>query len=209
MKKSMVLLVSALVFLSGCSLFSGDNGQQNKELKVKDVFPFSENMYYYYEGIGINYAEWEIYVEYLSGNRLQRRLEIPETNVFVEVLENIDGELRLIYTGSDYYETEDFTELEPESYQVALKEPFELGAKWVVANGVLAEITNMKANVETPYGTFKAAIEITKKSYSSDGSESIKKEYYVVGLGMVKSVTYTSSGAEIISQLAVVEEVEG
>ena len=79
-----------------------------------------------YAGNGNEYATYSVYVDYLRGNREQLRVNNGGTEM-VKVLENKDGELRLIYSKGEIYYREDFTSQINNKLEILLKEPLTKG----------------------------------------------------------------------------------
>lgn len=88
-----LLPVFLLVFplLSGCT--GKDQTDQPKEKtagKIADFFPIRENTKYVYEGAGNEFAGYDVYIDYASGDKVQQRIENGGT-VMARVYEIKDG----------------------------------------------------------------------------------------------------------------------
>lgn len=70
-----------------------------------------------------------------------------------------------------------------DSGYVMLKAPIELNNSWQYNNTAVSEITNLNVNIELPFGNF-SAVEV--ETNFENGA--YKKDYFVKGIGLVKSV---------------------
>lgn len=169
---------------------------------VEDYFPFLENTRLSYAGEGNEYAEKEVYFDFIQGNRAQLRVSNPGTTL-AQVYEISHGEVRLLRSTEEmymFYNTlEDLEETDTPEV-VVLKEPLEQGTKWTFPDGRTREITAMEVSVETPHGTYEA-MEVT--TIHEDETKTI--DYYAVGIGLVKSV-FSGDGFEVITSLEEIEE---
>ena len=105
----------------------------------------------------------------------------------VKVLENKDGELRLIYSKGESYYREDFTSKNNDKPEILLKEPFTKGNSWTLLDGSKRSITNVKVTIKTPLASYEC-IEVTTVR-----KESTVKDYYAANIGLVKTL-FTSNG---------------
>ena len=90
------------VRVTGVKLVYKDEAERN----ISDYFPFQENVKYVYEGKGNEFAGYEVYVDYISGNRIQHRVENGGT-VTVRVYEMKDGKLARVFSKGEVYYRED------------------------------------------------------------------------------------------------------
>lgn len=210
MKKLLVIIsiLLSLVLLSGCNKNAappgGDNVSLNTEntkaeLAIKDYYAYKENTKYVYEGQGNEYASYYVYVDYISGDRVQIRSNNCGTEM-VKVLENKDGELRMLLSRGEAYYRENLTQAPGgNNMEILLKEPLVVGTNWILSDGRKRSITNSDVNVTTPTGTYKALEVITE---GKEGSKT--RDYYAPNIGLVKSV-FTSNGVEVTSTLSKLE----
>ena len=215
MKKNVCIILVAIVtfvLLTGCSKDltskvkvpekntgnsqTKDNTPKDSQdaVKIEDYYPFEENIKYMYAGDGNEYATYSIYVDYLKGNRQQIREDNGGT-VMAKVLENMDGELRLVYSKEESYYREDVTSKTNDKPEILLKEPLTKGNSWTLLDGGKRSITNVKVAIKTPLASYDC-IEVTTVR-----KESIIKDYYAVNVGLVKSL-FTSEGTEVSSTLS-------
>lgn len=198
------LLLSLVLLLSGCNnakLLGGDNTSNppdNKaELTIKDYYAYKDNTKYVYEGHGMEYASYYVYVDYISGDRVQLRSNNGGTEM-VKVLENKDGELRMLLSRGEAYYRENLTQATGSNVEILLKEPLAVGTSWNLSDGRKRSITNLEVDVTTPSGTYKT-LEVT-----TEGKDSKVLDYYAPNVGLVKTV-FTSNGTEVTSALSKVE----
>lgn len=151
-------------------------------LTIEDYYPLKENIIMDYEGIGNEYAEEKIFIEYISENKAQIKIMNPGTNL-VKVIEHKDGIVKEIYTEGEFYHIENMLDANPNSEEIILKEPLEVGNSWSTESGHSKEITSIDSTIETPAGTYKA-LELTT---AMDGG-AVQKEYFVEGLGPVARI---------------------
>ena len=60
-------------------------------LKIKDYFPMKKNTRYVYEGTGNEYASYDVYNDYINGDKVQQRVNNGGT-VMANVIEIKDGQ---------------------------------------------------------------------------------------------------------------------
>ena len=166
--------------------------------KIENYYPFEKSIKYLYSGVGNEYATYSVFVDYLKGNRQQIRVNNGGTET-VKVLENKDGELKLIYSKGECYYREDFTSKVNDKPEILLKEPLTKGNSWTLIDGSTRSITNTKASITTPLGSYDC-IEVT-----TVGKESIIKDYYATNIGLVKTL-FKSNGVEVSSSLSKIEK---
>lgn len=213
MKK--VLIIFMIMFaLSSCSAPPENNTNQSNQnvqnntspaYTIKDFYPFNENIRMKYAGKGNEYAEKDVYVDYISGDRIQLRIINPGTTV-AQVIENKEGELRLISSTGEFYYRENIINSTPSKPQdILLKEPIKVGNSWALPDGRKRTITNMNADIQTPSGSYKG-IEVT-----TEGDTYKTYDYYVQNIGLVKSLFKTNdseveTSLEKIDKSAVVQQ---
>ncbi len=191
-----VTILGRTVIRSGSVL--AVNPPVNEPLKIEDYFPIKENVRYVYEGMGNEYAFYEMYAEYTSETKVQQRIDNGGT-VLARVLEVKDGKLtRLLSQGETYYRENllDKTDGTPE---ILLMEPLAAGTTWTLADGRTRTITSTNTTVTTPSGSYKAIQVVTAGPYDTN------TDYYAKGIGLVKSV-FSSDGTEVSSSLQTIEE---
>jgi hypothetical protein len=203
-KKIICVAISSVLILSSFASCSKSNKptdttpKDNTKLTVKDYFPFKENVFMKYQGIGNEYAEHETYVDYIEGDRIQIRDINPGTTLS-KVYEIKNGELRLISSREEYYYKENLLSSTNTNYDILLKEPIEKGTTWTTKDGLKRYISNTEAKITTPSGEYSAVEVIT------EGNDYKIFDYYVKNIGFVKTV-YKSGDVVIESNLEKIVE---
>lgn len=153
------------------------------EYTVEELYPFEANVHRVYAGMGNEFAGFDEYVDFLEGTRIQLRRNNGGTEI-VSVLEKKDGMLVEILSKPETYFKENFLDKEAEMNRVLLKEPLKLNASWE-SEGQTVTVTGVEVEVQTDIGTL-SAVEITR--VSKDKADEKRIEYYVKGMGLVKTV---------------------
>ncbi|MFA6308215.1 MAG: GerMN domain-containing protein [Clostridia bacterium] len=201
MKKIIPIIFSIFIIssLAGCSLFGNNPVSTNKQASnspaitvvakdtIAEYFPYTENKEYIFKGEGNEFASYNVFVDYINGPRAQIRLNDGGTEV-VQVIENKNGELRLLYKKSECYFRENFLAKTYKNSEILLKEPIEKGTAWTLSNKTKRSITNINVDVKTSLGIYKA-VEVT--TFAKDGKT---KDYYVKNMGLVKTVFIVEDG---------------
>lgn len=208
MKKLLLIssLIFSLVLLSSCtdknivkpSQQNTVSNETKASLTIKDYFSFKENTKYVYEGKGNEYASYNIFVDYLTENRVQLRSNNGGTEI-VKVLENKDGKLTMLLSRAECYYRENLTQSASSSTEILLKEPLIKGTTWILADNRKRYISNLDVEVTTSLGKYKA-LEVT-----TEGKEDKTLDYYAPNVGLVKTV-FISKGNEISSSLSKIEK---
>jgi len=195
-------LLFTLVLLNGCA--NKNDTKPNTEdvkpqetrqpLSIKDYFAFKENTNYVYEGKGIEYASYNVTVDYIAENRVQIRSNNGGTET-VKVLELKDGKLTMVLARGESYYRENLLQSPTNSAEILLEEPLVVGTTWVLADGRKRSITNLEVDITTPLGTYKT-LEVT-----TEGKDDKILEYYAPNIGLVKSL-FLSEGFEVSSALS-------
>lgn len=211
MKKYILIFLLPFILLTSCNK-PNDIGKdksentkietpaadKNNNYSIKNYFPFKENIRMKYEGKGNEFAEKSVYTDYIQGDRIQLRIVNPGTTS-ANVLEIKDGELRAIASQGEFYHRDNIIDTKNDNYEILLKEPLVKGTSWTLTSGSKRYISNVDKEIETPAGKFKA-IEVT-----TEDTESKTFDYYVLNMGLVKTV-FQSKGLEVITSLQKVEE---
>ena len=204
MKRKLILFCLSLTLLLAMFLFNGCGTQDDNEkpepeaLKVEDYFPIKDNVRYVYEGMGNEYAFYDVYIEYTAQGLVQQRVDNGGT-VIARVYEVKDGKLTSLLSLGETYYRENMLDRSDDTKEVLLMEPLEAGTTWKLADGSERTITKVNADVTTPLGSYKA-IEVVSK-----GNKDTVTDYYVKDIGLVKTVM-TGQDYEISSSLKEIEE---
>lgn len=160
---------------------------------IKDYYPFMENIVYEYEGTGNEYASYKVWIDFIKGDKIQRRTNNGGTEL-VSVLQNKAGELKVVFSKEEAYYREDFTSKQSNKDEILLKEPLVKGTSWTLPDGRKRYISNVDVSMKTPLGDFKA-LEVT-----TEDKDSKIIDYYGLNAGLIESV-YQSSGMDVKSTL--------
>lgn len=194
----LILITSALILFTSCGTkIPKKITEKPQKINTIDYFPFIENIHMSYEGKGNEFAEKELYVDFIKDNKMQLRVKNPGTEL-VELYSISNGELKLISSYGEFYHRDDITNLAANRNELLLKEPLKKGTSWILLDGRKRYISGIDVNVKTPSGNYKA-LEVT-----TEGKDFILKDYYVLKIGHVKSV-YTSNDYEVETSLKKIE----
>ena len=85
------------------------NEGNEEKLFVSDFFIKSENTKYFYKGEGNEFAKYTVYVDYISENKIQYRINNGgiELAKVIEV-DSLNGLVKNIYLRGDFYYRDDF-----------------------------------------------------------------------------------------------------
>jgi hypothetical protein len=193
-------LLLVFLLLTGCAEKSQtDQPKDNTAGKIADFFPALENTKYIYEGAGNEFAGYDAYIDYASGDRIQQRIENGGT-VMARVYEIKDGKLTLMLSKGEAYYRDNMLDRKGDAEEVMLMEPLAKGTSWTLKDGGKRTITGTEIVIATPMGSYPS-IEVTTEN--ADGSTSA--QYYAKDVGLVKNV-FSSGGEEVTSTLKSVEK---
>jgi len=167
-------------------------------LRIKDYFPIEGDIRYVYEGKGNEYASYNMYIDYISGGKVQQRVNNGGTEV-ARVIDLKDGKLTVVFSRGEAYYRENLLNAESKENEILLMEPLSKGTTWTLKDSRVRTITNTSADITTALGNYKA-IEVTTESQNGK-----TKDYYVKNIGLAKSV-FNSGEMEVSSSLSKIEE---
>lgn len=201
---SILMLILLLITTTSCTIFqkpapapSPTPQPTPKTYTIKDYYPFKENIRMKYQGVGNEYAEKDVYVDFIKGDRIQLRVINPGTTLG-QVLEVKNGELRLITSREEFYYRDDLTAIQNPNPEILLKEPLQVGTTWTTKDGNKRYISNTNVKITTPSGEYNA-LEVT-----TEGKDFKTYDYYVINLGHVKTV-FEGGGGKIETNLEKIE----
>ncbi len=171
---------------------------EKETITISDYYPMGENVRYVYEGIGNEYASYDVYHDYVSDHKVQQRVNNGGT-VLARIVEIKDGKLIKTFSREETYYRENLLASENGEEEVLLMEPLKTGTTWKLTDSRVRTITNLSAEVSTPSGNYQA-IEV-----STEGPNGRALDYYAHGIGLVKSI-FSSEGMEVSSSLSKIEE---
>ena len=183
----LVLVITAIAF----SQIIGNSEEATilgKKSSISEYFPFKENTHYDYEGIGNEFAEQEMFFEFIEGDKAQIKISNPGTTV-IKVLEITEESLSEIYYEAEFYHIENMINKSKEKTEILLKEPLEVGNSWNDSEGHKRSITEINTEIDTPYGKFEA-IEVTTEL----GGNTRSMKYYAKDVGLVASIYEDENG---------------
>ena len=200
MKKLLPMLL-ALLLLPACT-----NGQLNEKktssakansdikisnkLNISDIFPFKKNVKLNYTGSVGDSSNSYFYVDYLNNDRLQFRMVTADTSSGY-VLENKNGELRMITSREKFFYHDDLTNYQNASPEIILKEPLAKGTSWLLPNGKKRYISNDNVQIATASLKY-ITIEVTTET---DTGKIV--EYYAPNTGLVEKIIYVANNKTI------------
>lgn len=220
MKKIFIIVcLSFLIFaLNGCIFksFFGSSEQSSvsvssisvtptvqAQLVISDYFSYKADTKYVYDGIGNEFASYDVYVDYLGNGIVQLRKETGGSTI-VNVLKASGGMLSVLTSKGEIYYREDFMSNPGTDPEILLKEPLVKGTTWTVPAtqsvpvGNKRYISNVDVEIITPAGVY-SALEVT----TEDGKNRTL-DYYAADVGLVKSI-FKSGETEISSTLSKIE----
>ena len=177
-KKTPLIVAILLIFFTGCTT-------SNHELQIHDFVAFRAGEVRAFESTQ-PHGDHSIVNLGVEGNRALEKTYSAIGN-FMSVLENSDGQLRLIYTtlGLSGME-EDLSLIEPMMNIVILAEPLQVGNSWSSPIGV-STITYLWEHFETEEGVFQDVLEVTTEDV--EGYHVVS--YFARGIGLIKEVFST------------------
>lgn len=171
-----------------------ETNEVTSKYTIKDYFPFKENIKYTYESKGMEYTTYTISVDYIRENKIQLRKNNGGTES-IKVIENKNGELKLILSKEATNYREDLTVKNSDKEELLLKEPLVKGTSWTLSDGSKRFISNTNVQVVTPSGNY-TALEVTTESKTSKAMD-----YYALDAGLIKTI-FISDGKEVSSSLS-------
>lgn len=172
-----------------------------KGLSIAEYYPALEDTEYIYEGVGMEYASFTVFMDYFDkdNDRYQMRTNNGGT-VIAKVMEIDDGKLSIIKSIEEAYYRDNQLEVKPEKVvEVLLMEPLVKGTQWTLPDGSERYISSNKVKVETNLGTYDT-IEVT-----TEREDSTTKDYYAKEVGLVKTV-FKSDDYEVSSSLSEIKK---
>ncbi len=203
-----IFFMAVVISLVGCSTILGaSDTQAQEELSinnntiptVNEYFPFLPNTVMEYYGEGNEFAQQQLFFEYIEDNKAQVKVMNPGTNM-VRILEKKEGAIFEVYLEGEFYHIENMLNTKPQKSDIILKEPLEVGNSWGSASGNTKTITSIDMDLDTPYGQFKA-LEITTKF--EEGR--FQKEYFAKDIGFVGRI-YVDGENEVKTMLQSIKE---
>ena len=210
MKKIILIIISfALLLFSGCTK-SGNNSdpttdpttKQPEDPKVSDYFPLKADVHMKYFGEGNEFAEYETFVDFINGNKIQLRVVNPGT-ISAEVYTVDDDALTLVYAEGEVYYRHDFTSMATND-EILIKAPITVGTSWNIKNSATRTITAIDKKVTVKAGEFDT-LEVT-----TEAEDYTTTQYYARDIGLIKEVYSTREviGTDSFSVTSELEKME-
>jgi hypothetical protein len=175
--------------------------EEVREYTVDMLYPFESDTHRMYAGEGNEYASYDVYVDFVSEERIQLRENNGGTEI-VRVLEKKDGTLKEVIFEPETYYKENFLSKDANMDRILLMEPIAEGTTWK-SEEETSTITAVSKEVATPYGTFDA-VEVTRVT-KSDSGDYTNIDYYAENMGLIKTLNI-GEGYEVSSSLEKIEE---
>lgn len=151
------------------------------KLSISDIFPFRKNVQLNYTSSQSHNSNSSMYIDFIKNNRMQFRL-VNSDAITGCVVENKDGELRIITSRNSFYYHDDLTSIQNVNPEVILKEPLVKGTTWTLLNGKKRYISNDNVEITTASGKY-TALEVTTET---DNGKILN--YYAPYIGLVKTI---------------------
>ncbi|HHX13049.1 MAG TPA: hypothetical protein GX731_09510, partial [Clostridiales bacterium] len=164
---------------------------------IEDYYTMEPDTEYVYEGNGMEYASYNIFLDYYDENamRYQTRTDNGGT-VSGKIIEIKDGKLSLLHSEAEFYYRDNLLDINPDNTaEILLMEPLVKGTEWTLSDKSKRYISEVNVKIETELGTYEA-LEVT-----TEYEDSITKDYYAPGVGFVKSIFTTEDDYEVSSTL--------
>lgn len=190
--------IASFFLLQGCTKQETPTPEPEEPagLTVADYFPITENTKYVYEGEGMEYASFTVFIDYTSENQVQQRVDNSGT-VMAQVITIADGKATMTYSsGESYYRENSLNKTNAQ--EVLLTEPIEEGTQWTLPDGRTRKIGGTAVAIPTPAGNYETVEVITENEGSTD------TRYYAKDVGLVKAV-FEADDYTISSTLAAIE----
>ena len=152
-------------------------------IKSKEYFPPSSNSIYVYTGFNNSFKSS---IDYFNNDKIQVRFD-NGINSTVNIYEYTDNGIKHSFQNRNTYHHQNFLDEPSNMNDYLIKEPIAKNNMWLLSNGYKRCITNINVKVKTQFNLFPSAIEIV--TVSKDNSQ-FSVDYYVLGIGLVKSIYY-------------------
>lgn len=179
---------------------SSSSGEGQVYGKATDYISFTPNIKYHFEGEGNEYATFDVFVDYIEGNKIQFRTNNGGTEL-VEVIEKNNDNLTRNYFRGEIYYRENLTSKVDIGKDIILKDPIQKGTSWTLAEGGNRTITGVEVPITTPLGEY-TTIEVTTITGKGQGET---REYFAKDIGLVKR-EFKQDDFQVVSQLSKVEK---
>lgn len=155
-------------------------------VKSKDYFPPISNSIYIYKGLGNDSLNFKRYIDYYTEDKVQMRFDNGISDI-INIYEYTDDGVKLSFYKEDVHYHQDLLDTESNTNNYLIKDPIIKYNMWELSDGSTRCITNIDIEVKTKYNLFSSAIEIVTLSKNND---EFSIDYFVLGIGLVKTVYY-------------------
>lgn len=166
-------------------------------IKSKDYFPHNSNSIYIYRGFNNNLINFKSSIDYFNNNKVQVRFDNGTTNT-VNIYEYTDNGIKLSFQIENAYHHQNFLDESNTMDNYLIKDPIIKNNMWLLSDGSKRCITNVDIKVKTQFNLFPSALEIV--TISKDNFE-FSVDYYVLGIGLVKSIYYIKKSGLLYCEL--------
>lgn len=163
---------------------------------IRDYFPIHKNVHYIYEGVGNEFAAYDLWVDYTSTDKLQQRISNGGT-VVSRVYQVSEEALTKTFSREEAYYHENFLDTTSGDPEVMLMMPLKTGTRWTLSDGRIRSIVSTDAKITVPLGNYTALQVITEDPQNPSNTT---YDYYVKNVGLVKTV-FLMGNSEISSSL--------
>ena len=166
-------------------------------IKSKEYFPPKSNSVYIYRGFSNSLINFKTSIDYFSENKLQVRLDNGITSA-INVYEYVDDGIKLSFQSENTCYHQNLLNENNYINNYLIKEPIIKDNMWFLSNRSKRCITNIDIEVKTQFNLFPSAIEIVT---ISKNNREFSVDYYVLGIGLVKSIYYTKKTGTLYFEL--------
>ncbi|AHF08811.1 MULTISPECIES: hypothetical protein [Dehalobacter] len=195
------IIVLALLFFNGCSLAKPEpkpapSPSSEQTENIAAYIPLSVGNYWFYEGIGNEYASYTEKVTYQQRNQYQVIIDNGGT-VTANRYEVAADRIVNTFRQSEFYEDKNILDQPSNIEAILLQSPLTSGNSWT-SEGNSYEIIDTAATVEVPAGIFENCLTV-KITYPESGNYSLY--YYKKDVGLIKSEYVMPENEKVVSQL--------
>lgn len=156
------------------------------KIQPKDYIPPKSNSIYVYKCTNNERFTFKRYIEYFNDDKIQVIYD-NGINSFINVYKYADDGIKLCYYTNISSYHQQFINDEDCTNNYLIKEPLCENNLWILSDGSKRCITNKNAKVRTHLSYYNSAIEVTT---TSKNKSQFSVNYYVLGIGLVKSIYY-------------------
>lgn len=171
-------------------------------VKSKEYFPPKSNLLYIYRSSNNDLFTFKRYIDYFNENKIQVIFDNGINNI-INIYEYANDGVKLSFQSNLPYHHENLLNNKNNENDYLIKDPIVKGNVWLLSNGNKRCITNVDVLVKTRFSVFKSAIEIVT---TSKNNSDFSVDYYVLGIGLIKSICYIDKVGIISYELEDINE---